>query len=636
MKKITCLILILFIILANSSFSESVKIEPIKLNYYNIFKIDSNFIITADKGFIVKYNPKTNQLDKIRVFEKSSKIIKLLQYENKYYIFSELGEVATSEKIEVGWKITKITENKLLSVILWDNKFVVRDSTKIFMIDFNFKESSHYEIMSPNLKQFNTLYTPNYSQSMSIFKSKLYVESDSNKILIFSNELNLVDNLNILKSEAYLSLDSLKYYGSHFSLITDGEYLYLNEFLISQKKLGYSVLYKLKKDGKIEINEINSSQFFRPKIFDNKLHKITYSNDYIDTNLFTFSSRVGDANFKNWSYVDFYYRLFNDYYLDSNYIYLVGHGGVVQRIDVQSNKIEVLSEELFINEQFSPIRLNNGEYLLRTGANSNSFSSLRLFFYKTKDFKLFNSISKISDNLHINDFNDVRFYDFEYDKVQNTVKLLGQIGSSDFVFNKADSLVYSTKCIFFLDPQIGTFEYKRLESPFGINDEYPPTFKLNVIEFQSNYSRENCDFSNSTVRKYDTLNYWVNHYAYYPFTKKDYTSFTIADNNYKPLSYYKDSSYVIDFVYLFDTKSFLLHCSNTSDSARSEIKYTKDNGVIWEYLHRYEITDTLIKKAHFQFKDRNYLFLMHFDGLTKKSRMYFDVVDINLSKWYRL
>ena len=635
MKKLTY-ILILLIILANSLFTENIKVEPIKLNYYNLYKIDSNFVITADKGFIVKYNSNTNKLDKIRVFEKSAKVITLLQYGNKYYVFNEFGEVAVSDKIDAGWEITKITDNKLLSVILWENKFIIRDSTKIFTIDTNFKEISHFPILSPKLKRFNELYTPNYKQSMTIFNSKLYVESDSNKILIFSGELKLIDSIEILKSDAYLNLDSLYYYGSHYYLLTDGEYLYLNEYVSTKKLVGYSILYELNKEGKIEINELKNSVFLKPKIIDNKIYKMTYTNDYIDTNLFTFSDKVGDVNFKNWNYVKSYYRLFNDYYIDNNFIYFVGTGGIIQRVNKDNNQIEVITEQLYLNDYFSPIKLSDNEYLFRTGSNSNSSSKLRLFNYKTDDFKKFNSISKISDNTDINDFNDVGFYDMQYDQETKKFKLLGQIGKYFYeLFNPVDSLFNSTKCIFYLDAKKGTFDYERLFKPRRPN-EFSQEFIINVIEFNTTYKRENCDFSNSTVMKYDTFNYWVNYLSYSPTKEKDFTSFTIADKNYRPISYYRDSSYVIDFVYLYDTKSFLLHCSNTSDSARSEIKYTTDNGAKWEYLHKYEITDTLIKKMFIQFNDRNYLFLLHFDGLTKKSSMYLDVVDIDLKKWTRL
>jgi hypothetical protein len=337
------------------------------------------------------------------------------------------------------------------------------------------------------------------------------------------------------------------------------------------------------------------------------------------------------------NYTDAYFRLFNDFYKLSNDIYIVGQGGILEKVNLENNKIDIISEQYWLSESYSPILRNDGILLFKSGSNSKNGSNLYPYFYISRDLKSFLSTLDIRKNPKFNEIKKARFYDIEYDPAKDYFKLLGQIDSYDWALNQTDSLFYTSKSFFSLDNKLEFFDFLRLEAPRKAN-EYPPTFFgfFNIFDFQTLQLRKNLDYSNRKIMKLDTFRYWVNYFSYNPNTKKDYTSFTVSDSNYQPIFKYQDSTFAMDFVFLKSLDNFVIHCANTSDSGRSEIRLTNDRGVNWNYIKKYEYSDTLLKKYYLKYRNTDYLFLVHFDGLTNMKKMYLDVVDLNSNNWKRL
>ncbi len=615
-----------------------ISFEPIKLNFFSIEKIDSNFYITADKGYIVKFNPITNELKKIKVFNKSARILKIFKINNTFYTFNISGQMAFTNDYNDEWISMDVSDIPFLSVDFWNDNFFIRTEKNILKVNLSGEVISEYILNSPKLTGFNEIYFPTYLNSIKVFNNKLYVETDSSKILIFSNELKLVDSIEIIKSAAIKAYDSLKYYGSHYRLIKSESVLYAQIYLVTQKYSGYSILVKIDKNNNIMVDTIVNSQFFFPKLINNTLYQFTFNKSFVDTNKFTFSDKIGTANFKNFNYTESYYRLFNDYYVSNNTLFIIGSGGIIQKNNLDDKSIQILNEQYWLREDLPPIVMDNNQLIFLSGSNSKeSASKLDLFFYSTNDLLRFNSTMEISRNPDFKNFYQASFYDIEYDKVEKHYNLLGKLSESDYVYNSKDSLTYPTIARFILSANLDTIKYNLLEKPFSSGNDYPKSLFGNLNLYDDNYNfRANVDFSNRKIYKFNDFKYFVNYFSYYPVTKKYYTSFTILNSEYYPVDKYVDSTYVMDFVHLKSLDYFLIHCANTIDSGRSEIKYTENHGATWNYVYKYATNDTLLGKYHIKLNNNEYLLLFHYDGEYSNTKMYFDAVDLSSYTWKRL
>lgn len=642
MKIIITMCIAIFSFISISFAISNINFEPVKLNYYTINKFGNNFVITANKGYILEYDVGNNKLYKYKVFDKPAKIIKLIYSNNKYYAFNEIGQMAISNSLKQKWDIVNIKDMKLLSVIIWNNKFVMRTDQEIIIVDNLGKITAHYKLVSPVLKRFSELYTPTYLNSITNYNDRLYVETDSNKILIFSNELKLIDSIEIAKSAAIKAYDSLKYYGSHYRLIKTESVLYAQIYWVTKKYSGYSILVKIDKNNIVLVDTIVNSTFFFPKVINDTMFQFTFDKSFVDTNKFTFSDKIGTVNFKIFNYTNYYYRLFNDYYVFNNTLFIVGLGGILQKFNLDDKSVELLNEQYWIDENLHPIVMDNNKLIFLSGSNSKSSGSkLDLFFYSTNDLLRFNSTMEININPDFKDlyksFYEASFYNIEYDKVEKHFKLLGKLSQSDYIFNSSDSLTYPTIALFILSENLDTLKYNLLEKPFSPGNDYPKTLfgNLNLYD-KTYYFRANVDFSNRKINNFNDFKYYVNYFSYNPVTQKDYTSFTILNSEYYPVDRYLDSTYVMDFVFLKSLDNFLVHCANTIDSGRSEIKFTENHGLTWNYLYKYAINDTLLGKYHIKLNNNEYLLLFHYDGEYSNTKMYFDAVDLSSYTWKRL
>ncbi|MBP7215545.1 MAG: hypothetical protein KBA52_07915, partial [Candidatus Kapabacteria bacterium] len=615
MKRTALSILFVAIFSQLISFSQSVYIEPIKFDYSDVVNLDDNMYLLANKGFINRYDINSQELEKIKVFN-SGNVIKLYRIDNTLYAFNDLGDMGISNDNAKSWQIKRINDVNAYCVIQDSNYFYVRDSLKIFKIDENGNKLREFQLNSPKLNRLNEVFTPNYLYSMCIFHNNIAIETDSSKILFMSKDLVLQDSIEMSKSEVYLT-DSLLY-SSGYRIVSYGNYLYVTMYQRSNSSASYTSIYRCDASNNISLIKRVNSYHLRIKVIENKIHYIDF---YGDNELYVDYNRLSSKDLTGNFFSNRPYTFFNDYYMIDNDIYLAGKGGIFEKFNQIDSTLYVINEQYWISEEQPPFVLNDSTLIFFSGSNYYAISYMMPYFYISKNNGTYQSTIFINNP----DFNDslyrTRFFIMDYDKEESNFYLIGKY---DYKQNPAYAIFYSADTL-------QTLNFTITNGEFPTNFVWYPSFAL---EFDFLSTSHNISYANPTIKSVDTLKYYIQTGRTYQ--QKDYTGFTITNNQYFPIASFVDSGYVLDYVYLKDTNSFVIHCANTSDSGQSEVRYTTNHGASWEYVHKYAKKDTLLKKYDIEFQGKNYLILFHFDGYVANTKMYMDVVDPENYEWRRL
>ena len=612
MKK-NILILALFLIAQFSAFSESIKIEPIKFDYQDIVNFDDDMYLLANKGFIHKYNINSEQMEKIQVFN-SGTVIKLYRLDNAFYAFNDLGEMAISYNNGQTWQVKQIDDKYLLSAIQASDYFYVRDSVRIFKIDKEGNIQKGYSIDSPTLRKYNEEFTPNYLYSMSIFKNQIAVETDSNKILLFDADLNLIDSIEIIKSEVYIK-DTLKYM-TGYRLATDGEFLYLTMYSPG----AYTSIYQIDELKNVILKETKVNVFGRIKGTENIINSIDFSEKkYIDSNRLSFTYLFPSGGPGGSSYN----ASLNDYNIRGGYLYIVGKYGIFEKYNLMDSTLEVISEQYWMDENRCPLPLNDSTMVFYSGLNYNYTSYMNQIFYIAKNMSTYQSTIFKNNPKYSDTLKTTRFAFIEYNESTGIFSLIG----------KKHYIDYTTEGIFESQDTLKTFDF----TPTSCKGyELLPVIYTNYDLEGYNYGIMTISLKSPKIKSYKITKYYIRTPSQNPYTKKMITGFTITNNQYYPIGEFIDSGYVLDYVYFRGFNSILIHCANTSDSGQSEVRYTTNQGASWEYVHKYPKQDTLLQKYDIEFQGKYYLILFHFDGYYTKTKMYMDIVDAQKNEWRRL
>ena len=609
MKKMLSLsILIIIICFSDSSYAQ-INFEPIKVDYFGIKRINNNIFILGNKGVLLKSDINLTKIIKYKIFN-TGKIIDIFNLNSAYYIFNANNQVAILDNFDKKWIIKNIDCKFILSVIQVGDEFLIRSKEKILLIDKDLNLIYQYDLYSPDLNQINMISKFKYDYSMSYYQNKLIVETDSLKLLIFDKKLQLLDSVRI----NIKNIDSTKEYLSGYRLMIDSDGLYVTAYLWDLVlKNSSTYIFKTNNLKDFNIFEIYNKLTQTNIINNNFYYTSIYDNKFIDTNLVSF---INQDYLFNYVYFN---TLFNDFYIVNNYIYLIGDGGIIEKVDLQDTTINVISEQYWIDETSCPYVINDSAILFFSGFNERTHSALYPYFYITNNFSVYNStlrkdIPSFNDSLILS-----RFFAFDFDKTNNFFYLIGKY---DYRQNPAYAKFYSSDTL------------KSLKFIVTNNSKIRNlALEINPISLSI---AANANFISPTLLKLDTLHYFVNNSNFYPLTQKDYTSFTILNSENYPIDNYVDSSYVMDFVYLKSLDNFLVHCANTIDSGRSEIKYTENHGATWNYVYKYATNDTLLGKYHIKLNNNEYLLLFHYDGEYSNTKMYFDAVDLSSYTWKRL
>lgn len=607
MKKLIIIyFLMIFSFLSNKVYAQ-VFFEPIKLDFHDIKRINDNFYIYGNKGFILKLDSTFNRFKKYKTFN-SGKILNIFLLNNHYFIFGENNQVAFTDDFEKGFSVKNLDLKKILSVCRVYNKFLIRTEDKLLLIDSNLKSLNQYSLVSSDLGQFSPKTKFKYDYSMCFFKDKILVETDSLKILVFNEDLKILDSVQIdLNNKS-----SKKNYISGYRLMSDSNSFYITSYVKDSTSNNISTII-FRTTNLIDFHIYDSlSNYVLTKIVNDSICWVDISDiRLVDTNQVSFVNQEFMFNYVNFN------LLFNEFWKDKNYVYLVGNGGIIEKINVDDYSINIISEQYWIDESKPPLIINDSSFIFFSGFNKQVNSAIYPYFYKTSDLILFKTtLNRMNSN-----FNDSllmsRFFVLDF---KNGMFYL--IGKYDYRQNPAYA-IFSSK-----------------DTLKSINFTLANNWKISNLSLDLNaevLSRtSNVCFINPKMLKFQNNYYFVNNSTRHPVTKKDYTSFTILNKDYYPIDKYDDSTFVMDFVHLKSFDNFLVHCANTIDSGRSEIKYTENHGATWNYVYKYEKKDTLLSKYHIFLNDKEYLLLFHYEGNIAHTKMYFDIVDLQSYSWKRI
>ncbi|MEN6295894.1 MAG: T9SS type A sorting domain-containing protein [Chloroherpetonaceae bacterium] len=592
--------------MANSiTLFSQINLQPINLNYYEIKVIGNDFYLLADKGNMSKYNMDTKELQLLRLFS-SGKILNFLEIENIFYAFSENGEVAYSTDKGNTWNIKKINNNKLLAAVQIDSTFCLRDSNNVFLLDKNFNLINKFKLNSPRLVSINIQLDllPDYRYSICSFKNNIVVETDSSKLLIFNKQLQFLDSLEIMKTAAY---DTTFRYRAGYKLLTDSFNLYIKMYQNTYNYNPYESIYKTEDLKNVTLFKQYNSHTIYNKIINNKLEEVDFQNKaFIDTNLLSFTYNMQDF------YTKPYFSLLKDFTIKNNKIYIVGNGGIFESLNIEDSSLTVINENYWNSGRQSPIILNDSSAIFLSGNNFFYETYILPYFYLTTDRgKTFKSTVRRNYPGNSDTLIHTRFYLMNYDTLNMEFYL---IGVKDYPQSKSS--------IFISKDTLKSFTIIDTETQFN-------------TEFSLLNQCKNLDFRSLRIKENKELIYFVEPHRTSPY-KVVFTSFRVIDHNYNEYFQFIDTNYAMDYVFLKDTNNFVLHCANMLDSARSEIRLTTDRGASWEFIHKYEISDTILNTYDIKLKNKNYLVLFHINRTLGDTLIYMDVYAPEENIWKRL
>ena len=590
MKKLTY-ILILLIILANSLFTENVKVEPIKLNYYKIEQYDNELVLLADYGFISIYNLKTKDFEHIKIFP-SGRTLNIFSKNEIFYAINENGEIASSNDYK-NWDKIKKLNNKLIGTIQVDNGFVFRDSNSVFITDNDFQIKKIYKVTSPKLNPpiANWSYKPDYTRSMCFYKNNIIVESDSNRLLKFNTQLELEEEIDLRKTSVYDT--TLKSCQSNYILLANSENLYINIFQVTNKYKSVDRMFETNDLINFKLVNVDSSFFGKYRIIKDSLYTINLQDStFIDSTHITFTKFL---------YADPYFSFYRDFIINESDYYLAGRSGALEKVNKENRSIEIINETYHISPSYNPIILDDTTAIFLSGSNYYNETEMYPFFYKT--------------NIKENKYNSIikKNYPGYNPVLKNSQFYLMKIDSTNFTFSFLGVKYYNST------PSSIFYSYDTLKT-FTIIDTYPQYITQNY----SLQGSRNVDYSNLRLKIIGNLQYWFEPSRSHP-SKTEHTSFRVTDLDFKNYWCYLDSNKNIDYVYFRDTNNFVIHYSNLIDTGRSEIAITTDRGASWEYIHKYEISDTLRGLYDIQFKAKDLLILFHSNSSKPDTSIYMDV-----------
>ncbi|OGU59005.1 MAG: hypothetical protein A2X64_03860 [Ignavibacteria bacterium GWF2_33_9] len=575
----------------------NVAVTPIMQYYYNIYPHNNQLFLLANLGFISKYNLDTKEFSHQKIF-KGGRTLNLIEKNELIFLFNVGGQAAISSDNGINWEIRQLPKNNIISVIRVDDNFLFRDSNSIFLTDNNFNLIKDFQLFSPPTKNriASWMFSSDYTKSMCVFNNQIIVEADSNHLLKFSKNLELIDDINVRQTILYDS--SLVYAPSNFILLTDSNDLYINYYQTTNQSIPVDKIWKTNDLINFTLVSCDSTMYNKYRIQDGNFQKVNITDSlFIDANYFSLSvyQSSGFSVQPNSTY-------WKDFIQIGNEMYLVGLKGLFEKVNLLDSSIVLINENIQISSIYNPIIIDDNNAIFLSGYNYQREKYIQPYFYRTRNKGLtFNSTIK-KDNLGYNDsLRKTHFYLYLIDSSNFNITLLGRKhfqSTATAIFNTSDTLK--------------TFEI------FDTEMEYVTRFN-NLLGSYANF-----DFRQFRLKQTMENNYWIEPSRTSPW-KTVFTSFRVTDQNYRNSWYYLDTNKIIDYVYFRDTNNFAIHYANLLDSARSSLKYTTDRGTNWVDVHNYDVSDTLRGLYDVKLNNRDYLILFHQNTTKPDTAIFMDV-----------
>ncbi|TAL69680.1 MAG: hypothetical protein EPN82_03430, partial [Bacteroidetes bacterium] len=544
MKKYILSFLVSIASLNCYSLSNKFEFKPLIINFRSIETKGDTIAALGDFGSMLISFDDAISWNQIRVFDKG-KMVKLFFEDTEIVAFNDIGQVSTSNNNGKNWELMADLNDSVFAVIEYPEGYFFRSDSNLKIISKDFKIVKEFSLYS---KPLGNAYKYEYRKSLVFFKNYLIAAIDSARFLRFDINLALVDTFDLKK---FISDSS---YYSYYQIEFDSNYFYT--------KVGY----KIYKTQDFTITEIAFDSVDYYKLINNEIYFIRFPEIYYsDKKNFTLSlhkvnnkdSSINISELEN-TYVTSNIRP-KDFSIVNNKLIIVGNKKLILTLNLNDNNFNIISDFSGGNYYTLPDIINDSTCFFYCG-----------FYYGTYYNSIYKSINKgitfkpVVDTKTCPEYRKYFHLQFKYYNDNNKTIYLGS------------SENYFTQGVVMISSDYGkSFSYKAI--PDFYFSYFIPTPPFPKFWFIPNVQRANSNFLLLT-------NY---------FYIKTYTKIITYNSEFDIISMYKDSNYLINYIYSKDTNSYLIHCVNYIDTTR-EIRFTSDKGLTWSLIKKYSDADSLL------------------------------------------
>lgn len=371
------LILLLFVIIElQTSKAEIISYMPERIDYNQVIVRGDSIIAYGNEGVVFLTHNNGKKWQKVRVFD-IGVIPKIFDEGDKLVAFRDNGEISLSKDYGLSWKSISRLKDSVHTIIKYPEGYLVRSINRIFTINSNFQETNSYNYKSEKYLLKNSNYSRGgylylrigRTYSMAYYKDKFVILGDSSRLFIIDKNFKQSSEFDINKLNISRKIDTTCH------LFADDEYLYFGVVPINED-IKYSI-YKTNNfetaSKFIDINEFYSEfriigktkyliesdgnqghKVYEVKSDGSLIEKFNYTD-----NSFSYKPEDNER--------DSYRQYPNDYYIDETRFIKVGakcHLGINYK---NSNKLNFLSDMSRRVGRSSTERINDSTYLFFGG-----------------------------------------------------------------------------------------------------------------------------------------------------------------------------------------------------------------------------------------------------------------------------
>ena len=539
---------------ASTILASDFEFTPIFMNFNSIEKYENLIICDGDYGSIV-YSEDSGKNWQQKLVSTSEVIIKTFFNNDTCIYITVSGKIFISKDINSPCSLVLDLVDSCLSVKKYNNKYVLRTKSKLFLVNEKYKINKEQAIPLINPIGVDIL---QLHKSMTIFKNQIVIQTDSNNLCVYDSTLELKEKLSL---KDYIQTER---YNSQYKLLTTDKYFFVK---------GNKGIYKTNNFLQFD-SIVDCSNYFLDYVISNDCLFVL---DFGYPSYFTLKkySLNGDSlasmAFSPEMYSGVLYM--KDALVNGNDIYLTGGAKFIAKLNIIDSIFTVLSDHSSFSSQSIPDQLSDSTFILYQSFN---YGALYNHICITKDHGItFEPLINKRSNGEFIKYNTLKYKYFD-DKTF-TLFLLG----SKSYKSSGSVLISKDTC--------KTFTIKPIEK-FSFSMIWPSPL-VNQLTCLSNIYHNT--YNNSFIIS-DYINY-----------KKFYSHINTYNENFDLISVFNDSNYVINYLMSTDTNSFLFNSFNTIDSCY-ELKYTSDKGKNWNFIKKYSNNDSLRSIVEISLKNKKW------------------------------
>ncbi|MBI5324012.1 MAG: hypothetical protein HZB41_01810 [Ignavibacteriae bacterium] len=546
MKKIL-LFYILFLFHSCLLFSQKFEFTPININFNSIESKGDTIAVLGDLGSMLISYDNAETWEQKRVFDKG-KMVKLFFIDSQMLAFSDMGQISTSIDNGKTWKLKADLNDSVFAVVSYPVGYFLRSDSTLFIISNDYHIKNKFPLLS---KPLGNYYNHGYKKSIAYFNNYIIAAIDSSRFLRFDLNLSLIDTVNFSKFTPDSSLSG------RYEIEIDSNYFYAQIDSDIYRTEDFSTAEMVYKN--VDFYKFiggNVYKAFYPLIY-NIFHEnfISYLHKVINKDSSALLTKF------DYNYVTSMIRP-KDFIINRNKYIFIGDAKLIIIINLDNNETTFISD--FSGGKYSnlPDRINDSTYLFYDGFYDGTYYN-EIYLTKNNGLTLQPTI-----DININP-NHKDYFNIEFKYFDDVSKTLYMIAGYD----------KGTKSMLMISKNYGrTFTYKQLPEhniyyglvPYPLFPNAPNLFKRG-----------------------DNFILASNTFLFNKYNKWAYNKIITYNEDFDLISEYRDSNYVINYIYSKDTNSFIIHCINFIDTTR-EFRYTSDKGLNWEVIMKYPNVDSML------------------------------------------